>query len=204
MATRQSAGSPSSSRSRRYPAASSPKETGFSSAAPVSSTKATTCRSDPISIPANLIRSPPPLARCFRSPRCRCSRSRLCIRGRAWRLGIPFELSNTGRGRQSPLRGLCLIRRNGDSSRTPFVEIVRVMSARYKPQGGVGPGERPRRVVYGALSGRLTAERRRTGGEGKAGAMISRGTGPTGLAFDGAREVLRTPNCEDNAICCRW
>ncbi len=43
-------------------------------------------------------------------------RSVLFIRGRDMRLRIPFELPNTGRGRQSPLREPCLLRRCGDSS----------------------------------------------------------------------------------------
>src|ERR1700761_6016356 len=76
-----------------------------------------------MSTPANSINRRPPVVRCFRSPRDRYSRSCLCIREGATRLWIPFELSSTGRGRQSLRRELCLFEGDGDSFGTKPLSI---------------------------------------------------------------------------------
>ena len=65
----------------------------------------------------------PPLMRVFRGPRLRGSRSSLCMRERRDRLWIPFELSSSGRGRQSRLRELPLFEGPGDSSGTAILPI---------------------------------------------------------------------------------
>src|SRR5215471_10956059 len=61
--------------------------------------------------------------RVFRGPRLRGSCSSLCMRERRDRLGIPFELSSSGRGRQSRLRELPLCEGPGDSSGTAILSI---------------------------------------------------------------------------------
>ena len=73
-----------------------------------------------------------------------------------------------------------------------------------EPQGGVGPGrEAETRSLRSAL-GAAHSGARRTVEERREGGMISRGSDPTGPAFDSARGFTGAPNRKVSAIPCRW
>jgi len=123
MATSMSPGPPSKENSFSYPAASSVKLVGLTTALLASSTTATKCVSDAMSIPAK--RTSVPLSDGgAREPRSRCPCSRLSMRGRLRRLSIPFEQRTPGEGVNLISEDCCLDLATTTLSRNPSDPII--------------------------------------------------------------------------------